>query len=81
MTELDDTDQNLLNLLRSNSRATTSALARQLGISRSTVQDRINRLERRKVIAGYTVRFHDRYQGLRLNAHVGCEPWTANSAS
>ena len=68
--ELDQRDQRLLDLLRVNSRASTSALARDLGISRSTVQDRINRLERRKVIAGYTVRYHEDFGGRLLNAHV-----------
>ena len=68
--ELDQRDQQLLALLRVNSRASTSALARELGISRSTVQDRINRLERRKIIAGYTVRYHSDFGGRMLNAHV-----------
>lgn len=70
MIELDTTDQKLIALLGSNSRASTSALARQLGVSRSTVQDRIHRLERRKVIAGYTIRYHDAYSGRRISAHV-----------
>jgi DNA-binding Lrp family transcriptional regulator len=68
--ELDTTDQKLLALLRVNSRASTSALARDLGVSRSTVQDRIRRLEKRRVIAGYTVRYHADYGGRMLNAHV-----------
>lgn len=68
--ELDQRDQRLLALLRVNSRASTSALARELGISRSTVQDRINRLERRKIIAGYTIRYHEDFGERLLNAHV-----------
>lgn len=70
MMKLDTVDQQLLDLLRSNARASTSALARTLGVSRSTVQDRINRLERRKIIAGYTVRFDDTFSERQLNAHV-----------
>ncbi|MBE9539942.1 MAG: Lrp/AsnC family transcriptional regulator [Proteobacteria bacterium] len=70
MLNLDKVDQQLLALLASNSRASTSALARTLGVSRSTVQDRINRLERRKIIAGYTIRYHDSFSGRQLNAHV-----------
>jgi DNA-binding Lrp family transcriptional regulator len=70
MLNLDKVDQQLLELLQSNSRASTSALARTLGVSRSTVQDRINRLERRKIIAGYTIRYHDSFSGRQLNAHV-----------
>ena len=70
MPELDATDQQLLTLLRANSRTSTSELARQLGVSRSTIQDRINRLERRQVIAGYSVRYHPDYGGRRISAHV-----------
>ncbi len=70
MLNLDNTDQQLLQLLQSNSRESTSALARALSVSRSTVQDRISRLERRKVIAGYTVRYGDAFSGRQLNAHV-----------
>ena len=70
MLNLDKVDQQLLALLQSNSRESTSALARTLGVSRSTVQDRINRLERRKIIAGYTIRYHDGFSGRQLNAHV-----------
>lgn len=68
--DMDEMDQRLLSLLRINSRATTSSLARELGVSRSTVQDRISRLERRNVIAGYTVRYHEDFGGRLLKAHV-----------
>lgn len=70
MLNLDETDQLLLKLLQTNSRQSTSALARKLGVSRSTVQDRINRLERRKVISGYTIRYHEAFSGRQINAHV-----------
>lgn len=53
---LDDTDRRLLDLLAMNARTSTAALGRALGLSRSTVQDRLARLERQGVIAGYTVR-------------------------
>lgn len=73
MLDLDKTDRELLALLRTNSREATSSLARKLGISRSTVQDRINRLERKKVIAAYTIRYDDTFAGRQLNAHVMIE--------
>ena len=57
MTEsLDETDRNLLNLLGRNARAPVTELARRLGVARTTVQARIERLERSGVIRGYTVR-------------------------
>jgi len=52
-------DEPLLLLLRENARASTAALARALGLSRSTVQSRLNRMERDGTIKGYTVRLGD----------------------
>ena len=54
--KLTPADQQLLSLLRENARAPTAELARRLGLSRTTVQSRIERLERQGVITGYTVR-------------------------
>jgi DNA-binding Lrp family transcriptional regulator len=54
-----DTDAKLVALLRANAREPTASLARKLGLARSTVQERIARLERDGVIKGYTVRLAD----------------------
>jgi len=64
-THMDDIDQRLIELLREDARAPTAKLARDLGLSRTTVQSRLERLERSGVITGYTVRlseFHERGQ-------------------
>lgn len=68
--ELDATDRALLELLRENARASTAELARRLKLSRTTVQSRIERLERRRVIAGYTVRVPDALEAAQVRAHV-----------
>ncbi|MGF1608116.1 MAG: Lrp/AsnC family transcriptional regulator [Kiloniellales bacterium] len=68
--QLDAIDQRLLDLLRSNARQSATALARRLGVSRSTVQDRIARLEERRVIAGYTIRLGERFAERLIRAHV-----------
>ena len=52
---MDTTDQRLLSLLRNNARTPVIELARQLGVSRATVQNRMRRLEEDGVIRGYTV--------------------------
>jgi DNA-binding Lrp family transcriptional regulator len=49
-------DNDLLSLLRLNAREPVAVLARKLGVSRTTVQDRLRRLEESGVIAGYGVR-------------------------
>jgi len=66
---MDEIDQALLRLLEENARLPTAALARRLGLSRSTVQDRLSRLER-GVIQGYTVRYRDAVAARQITAHV-----------
>jgi DNA-binding Lrp family transcriptional regulator len=67
---LDDLDRALLTLLETNAREPTASLARKLGVSRTTVQDRIQRLERDGVIAGYTVRPGADRLDTRITAYV-----------
>jgi DNA-binding Lrp family transcriptional regulator len=68
--QTDDIDTRLLSLLRENARAPTVELARRLGLSRTTVQSRLDRLERAKVIVGYTVRVGDAAERDSVRAHV-----------
>ena len=63
-------DQQLLSLLRENARASTAELARRLKLSRTTVQSRIERLERQGVIGGYTVRVTDAAERTHIRAHI-----------
>ncbi len=53
---MDETDHQLLSLLRQDARLTVAALAIKLRVSRGTVSNRIRRLEDDGVIVGYTVR-------------------------
>lgn len=53
---LDETDRRLIALLRSDARLPASSLAAELGVSRSTVQNRIERLKRDGLLLGFTVR-------------------------
>ncbi|AZO54372.1 Lrp/AsnC family transcriptional regulator [Mesorhizobium sp. M8A.F.Ca.ET.208.01.1.1] len=63
-------DRELLDLLGENARAPVASLAKKLGLSRTTVQARLDRLEREGVIAGYNVRLSDAYQSGLAKAHV-----------
>lgn len=65
-----DKDELLLSLLAENARAPVSELARRLGLSRTTVQARIERLERGGVIAGYTVRVSTAAERALVRAYV-----------
>jgi DNA-binding Lrp family transcriptional regulator len=67
---LNPVDARLLALLRANARTPTAELARQLGLSRTTVQSRIERLQKRGVIAGFTLRIGEAHEKGRIHAHV-----------
>ena len=63
-------DQKLLLLLRQNARTSITDLARALNLSRSTVQNRIARLEVSGVIAGYSVQLGGAFSSSQVEAHV-----------
>ena len=67
---MDDLDERLLARLRENARAPVAELARALGLSRTTVQSRIARLERSGVIAGYAVRTSEAHARGQIHAFV-----------
>jgi DNA-binding Lrp family transcriptional regulator len=66
----DKLDRELIGLLRANARAPISELARTLGLSRTTVQSRLERLERSKRITGYTVRLSEAHERGQIQAYV-----------
>ncbi len=66
----DAIDAALLTKLREDGRASTAQLARFVGRSRSSVQSRLQRLERDGVIAGYTVRLGPEQALGSVRAHV-----------
>jgi len=65
---MDDLDRQLLALLRGNARLPATTLARSLRVARGTVQNRIAKLEREGVIAGYTVRLEAPDEDRRITA-------------
>jgi DNA-binding Lrp family transcriptional regulator len=68
MSTIDDTDRELIALLRDNARTPVVALARQLRVARATVQNRLARLERDGVIVGYSVRLKPAAEAQRIRA-------------
>ncbi|MCI2394994.1 Lrp/AsnC family transcriptional regulator [Aliiroseovarius sediminis] len=67
---MDDKDRELLAQLKGNARMPVATLARRLGLARSTVQARIERLEEKGIIAGYALRLGDAARGDRIRATV-----------
>ncbi len=65
-----DKDRALLALLSENARMPVAELARKLGLSRTTVQARIERLEAEGVIAGYGLRLSESNLSGLVRAHV-----------
>ncbi|MYM54799.1 Lrp/AsnC family transcriptional regulator [Thalassovita mangrovi] len=71
----DETDAALLTLLAENARLPVATLARRLGLARTTVQARLDRLENNGTIAGYGVRLGRPAQPrLRATALLSIEP-------
>jgi DNA-binding Lrp family transcriptional regulator len=67
---MDKTDHLLIAKLRENARASVSELGRVLGLSRTTVQSRIKRLERAKVITGYSIRVAEAHEKNQIHAYL-----------
>ena len=67
---MDAIDEKLLQALRENGRASTAQLARLVGRSRTSVQSRIERLERQGVIMGYGVLLAPEHGLGAVRAHV-----------
>lgn len=67
---MDPIDEQLISALRENGRATTADLARLVGRSRTSVQSRIERLEKQGVIVGYGVRLAPEHDMGAVRAHV-----------
>lgn len=66
-------DEELLALLKVNAREPVAALARKLGLSRTTVQDRLKRLEDNGTIAGYALKLGRDAEAGGIRAYVTVE--------
>lgn len=70
---IDNIDQALISLLRQNARESVATLAVRLGVSRGTVTNRMERLEREGLIVGYSVRLRPDVQPDVLRAWMSIE--------
>ncbi len=76
---MDDLDHRLLALLRTDARASLSQLAKALGVSRGTVQNRLDKLIASDVILGFTVRLKNPSASDRIRAIMMVEVSGKNS--
>ena len=67
---IDPVDRQLIALLRADARQPITSLAHALGLSRASIYARMERLERDRVIAGYTVRLGADYDERLIRAQV-----------
>jgi DNA-binding Lrp family transcriptional regulator len=67
---IDAADRALIALLKENARMPVADLARRVGLARTTVQSRLERLERSGVIARYTVVLADSVEAGEIGAHI-----------
>jgi DNA-binding Lrp family transcriptional regulator len=65
---MDDLDHRLLGLLRNDARDSAASLAKQLKVSRGTVQNRIAKMQADGVIQGFTVRTRPELESDRVRA-------------
>ncbi len=65
---MDETDHQLISLLRQDARTSIATLAHKLGTSRGTVTNRIAKLEAAGIIVGYTVRLRPDAQRNEIKA-------------
>jgi DNA-binding Lrp family transcriptional regulator len=70
ISHIDETDRRIIGKLRENARTPISDLGRALGLSRTTVQSRIERLERLGVVTGYTLKVSEAYERGLIHAYV-----------
>ena len=80
MLNLDTKDQGLLSLLRADARISVVELAKRLGLSRATIQNRMRRLEEREIITGYTVLIGSEVNKPEVRALMSIEADSASEA-
>lgn len=68
---LDDTDRQLIALLRHNARLPVAVLAARLGVARGTVSHRLRRLEDAGIVIGYAVQLRPDAQPQEIRAWMG----------
>jgi DNA-binding Lrp family transcriptional regulator len=81
MRELDSTNRQLISLLRKDARLPVAELAKRLGVSRATVQNRMQKLKEEGVVLGYSVRLGEELTDAPIRAMMSIETNSADEES
>jgi len=72
---VDKFDQQIITRLKQNARESLAAIGRDIGLSRSAVAERIQRLEARGIIRGYTLRVGETGQAIQAYFQLSFSPF------
>lgn len=72
---MDKFDQQIITRLKQNARESLAAIGRDIGLSRSAVAERIQRLEARGIIRGYTLRVGETGQAIQAYFQLSFSPF------
>ncbi|MGF1696327.1 Lrp/AsnC family transcriptional regulator [Vibrio lamellibrachiae] len=77
---LDKLDRKILSNLLSNGRESIANLSRNIGLSRTAIAERINRLEKTGIIKGYTAQIRIENEGRNASSYllISCEKGKKN---
>ncbi|RLM18073.1 AsnC family transcriptional regulator [Brenneria alni] len=65
---MNETDQQIITLLRENARMSVTEISTRIKVSRATVQKRMEHLEKEGIISGYTIRIKPENEKNRIHA-------------
>jgi Lrp/AsnC family leucine-responsive transcriptional regulator len=80
MNDLDSIDKRILELLQRDGRASSSAIALEVGLSQPSVHERMKKLSQRGVIKGYTALLEPEALGLSVLAFISVRYTTKTDA-
>jgi len=67
---INEKDEELISILRCNARASVSDIARSLNVSRTAIQNRINKLENKGIIKSYSIELGKEYKNQLTSINV-----------
>ncbi|KAA0004232.1 MAG: Lrp/AsnC family transcriptional regulator [Thermoplasmata archaeon] len=70
---MDEKDRIIIDMLLKNARIPYTDIAKKLGVSETAVRKRIKKLEKERIIEGYTIKVNPSCLGYKSIAHVGID--------